>query len=331
MAFENVELFDRIAEDALEKYGWQDRDESKLIVLSENATYMVRNKQNGKKDGVLRISRPGYHTLNELNSEMKWLKQINDYTPLVVANPIRGLDGENIQQVRGKDGNNYFCVICEYLSGSAPDENNEAQMVRQFRYLGETTAYLHRQTEIWNGTSRLERMEWNYDTIIGEHAAWGRWNDFQDMTPEAEALLTEVSGIIKKRLERYGKTEDNYGLIHADLRLANLLLEEDQIKVIDFDDCGFGWHLHDLASALSFIEEKPIVPKLVNAWLDGYKKVLPFTDTDFEEIDTFIMMRRMQLTAWLASHRESGPVAELSRGWMDGTIELAERYVRLFG
>ena len=125
MAFENVELFDRIAEDALEKYGWQDRDESKLIVLSENATYMVRNKQNGK------------------------------------------------------DGNNYFCVICEYLSGSAPDENNEAQMVRQFRYLGETTAYLHRQTEIWNGTSRLERIEWNYDTIIGEHAAWGRWNDFR--------------------------------------------------------------------------------------------------------------------------------------------------------
>ena len=75
MAFENVELFDRIAEDALEKYGWQDRDESKLIVLSENATYMVRNKQNGKKDGVLRISRPGYHTLNELNSEMKWLSR----------------------------------------------------------------------------------------------------------------------------------------------------------------------------------------------------------------------------------------------------------------
>ena len=38
-----------------------------------------------------------------------------------------------------------------------------------------------------------------------------------------------------------------------------------------------------------------------------------------------------QLTAWLASHQESGPVAELSVGWMDGTMELAERYLRLFG
>lgn len=151
------------------------------------------------------------------------------------------------------------------------------------------------------------------------------------MTPKAQRMLEEVAVIIKKRLQRYGKTENNYGLIHADLRLANLLLEGDQIKVIDFDDCGFGWHLHDLASALSFMEEKPIVPKLVNAWLDGYRKVLPFTDTDFEEIDTFIMLRRLQLTAWLASHKESGLVAELSVGWMDGTIELAERYLRLFG
>lgn len=151
------------------------------------------------------------------------------------------------------------------------------------------------------------------------------------MIPKEEKLLAEAAGIIKKRLERYGKTENNYGLIHADLRLANLLMEGKQIKVIDFDDCGFGWHLHDLASALSFIENRPIVPSLVNAWLEGYKKVLPFTDTDFEEIDTFIMMRRLQLTAWLASHRESGPVEELSVGWMEDTVELAERYIRLFG
>lgn len=96
MAFENVDLFDAVANASLEKYGWKDRCEAKLIVLSENATYMVKNKETGEKEGVLRISRPGYHTLDELNSEMKWLRQINDYTPLLVANPIKGLDGKNI-------------------------------------------------------------------------------------------------------------------------------------------------------------------------------------------------------------------------------------------
>ena len=148
--------------------------------------------------------------------------------------------------------------------------------------------------------------------------AWGDWRAFPEMTPEAENILSEVSRIIKRRLERYGTNENNFGLIHADLRLANLLIEGDQIKVIDFDDCGFGWHLHDLASALSFIEDKPpIVPKLVNAWLAGYKKVLPFNDTDFEEIDTFIMMRRLQLTAWLciSSGIRSGSRIKC---WLDG-------------
>ena len=120
MAFENTELFDQIATDALKNYGWEDTDESKLIVLSENATYMVKNKETGEKDGVLRISRPGYHTLEELNSEMKWLNQINEYTPLIVANPIKGLNGEDIQVVKGNDGRNYYCVICEYLPGDPP-------------------------------------------------------------------------------------------------------------------------------------------------------------------------------------------------------------------
>ena len=105
-------------------------------------------------------------------------------------------------------------------------------------------------------------MVWTYDTIIGEHAAWGDWRAFPEMTTEAENILSEVSRIIKRRLERYGTNENNFGLIHADLRLANLLIEGDQIKVIDFDDCGFGWHLHDLASALVLLRTSQLFQSL---------------------------------------------------------------------
>lgn len=325
------DFFDKVAADALLKYSWDGDPCAKLIVLSENATYMVKNKETGENMGVLRVSRPGYHTLSELESEMSWLRQINDYTPLIVANPINGKDGKPIQQVTGDDGNIYFCVICDFLPGSEPDESNPAKMVKDFEMLGETTAYLHRQASIWNGTKTIDRMEWTYDNIIGDTAAWGRWQDFDGMTPEAEEFLEESCKIIKKRLKRYGRNQNNWGLIHADLRLANILVEGDTIKVIDFDDCGTGWYLHDLASSISFIEHKEIVPDLINSWLKGYKKVMPFTDTDFEEIDTFILMRRLQLMAWLASHKESGPVAELSVGFLEGTIGLAERYIRLFG
>ncbi len=331
MAFENKEIFNYVANAALEKYGLEKTDESKLITFSENATYLVQNKETAAKDGVLRVSRPGYHTLDEINSEMQWLNQINEYTPLIVANAQKGVNGELVQQVKDQDGKTYFCVMCAYLTGENPDENDESQLIEQFKYLGETTAYLHRQTTIWNGTKKLNRITWDYDTIIGKNAVWGDWRDFPGMSSKQEQLFMEVSKIIEERLKRYPKTDTNFGLIHADLRLANLLIDDGQIKVIDFDDCGFGYHLHDLAAALSFIEEKSYVPNLVNAWLEGYKKVLPFTDTDFEEIDTFIMMRRLQFTAWLASHQESDPAKQYTDGWLDGTVYLAERYKRLFG
>lgn len=329
MAFD-LDVFDKVAVLALEKYGWQDSDKVERIVLSENATYMIKNKTTGTKDGVLRISRPGYHSFDELNSEMKWLREINEYTPIIVANPIKGLNGEEVQEIEGPDKKTYYCVISEFLTGETPDEKNEEQMVKQFKNLGETTAYLHRQTGMWNSAKKLNRITWTFENMIGSKPIWGDWRDFPGITQKEKDYLEDIVQIIEQRLKRYGKNETNFGLIHADLRIANILIDGDQIKVIDFDDCGFGWHLHDMAAALSFIESKPIVPKLVNAWIEGYKKVLPFSDTDFKEIDTFLMMRRLQMTAWLGSHQQSGPAAEFSIGWMDGTMQLAQRYKKLF-
>ena len=250
-------LFDDVAKQALGRYEF-DGDEAKLLTFSENYTYLVRNPVTGSKDAVLRISRPGYHTLEELEGEMAWLRQINDYTPLVVANPLPAQDDSYIQSVTGPDGAGYQCVVCEFLSGEAPSEGDPKGMVSQFCQLGETTAYLHRQTEIWNGTRRLKRISWTHDTIIGEHAAWGPWQAFEGLAPQDTAQLERCCTTIQRRLERYGMSERTFGLIHADLRLANLLVENDQVKVIDFDDCGFGWHLHDLAGALSFIETSPL-------------------------------------------------------------------------
>ena len=119
-------------------------------------------------------------------------------------------------------------------------------------------------------------------------------------------------------------------MIHADLRLANLLIENGTVKVIDFDDCGFGWFLHDMASAVSFIEHKPITPSLIEAWISGYNKISVLRKEDIAEVDTFVMQRRLQLMAWLASHYESDPVKELSVGFADGTAALAEKYLSKF-
>ena len=42
---------------------------------------------------------------------------------------------------------------------------------------------------------------------------------------------------------------------------------------------------------------------------------------------TFIMLRRLQLTAWIASHAETPTAQEMGTAFTDGTLAIAERYL----
>lgn len=148
------------------------------------------------------------------------------------------------------------------------------------------------------------------------------------MDREARAVLSRLEAELRRRLARYGTGPDRYGLIHADLRLANLLVDDATgISVIDFDDCGFGWYLYDLGAALSFIEHHPDVPLMVDSWLRGYRSVLDLPKEDEDEVWTFILFRRLLLVAWIGTHTGVDIARELGAGYTAGTCELAERYL----
>jgi len=59
---------------------------------------------------------------------------------------------------------------------------------------------------------------------------------------------------------------------------------------------------YDFAAGISFMEDDPRVPALRAAWLEGYRAVRPLSAADEVEIDSFIMLRRMALLAWIGSH-----------------------------
>ena len=124
---------------------------------------------------------------------------------------------------------------------------------------------------------------------------------------------------------------ERFGLTHADIRLANLLIEGTHTKVIDFDDCGFSWYFYDLGTALSFIEHRPDVPALVDAWVKGYRRVAPLAAAEAAELPTFIMLRRLLLVAWIGSHAETDLAKSLGEPYTEGSCHLAEAYLSKFG
>jgi len=96
------------------------------------------------------------------------------------------------------------------------------------------------------------------------------------MGPSELEILGRLSDTLGTRLERYGKSKDRFGLVHADMRLANLLVADKDVTVIDFDDCGFSWFMYDLGSSVSFIEDHPFNSRydcILGRWLSKRRGV----------------------------------------------------------
>ena len=317
-----------LAEKALGHYDLPPGCSVELINLSENATYRV-DAPDGRR-WALRVHREGYHSKNAIASELAWLTALREDGAVITPVAVPGKDGEIIQLVpyellpRPR-----HVVMSEWETGDEPSEDVH-NLQEWFEILGETAARMHEHVRGWQKPDYFERLTWDFETSLGATPHWGSWRDGMGMTPETEALFADTVALIGRRLERFGKGPERFGLIHCDMRLANLLIDGDVTKVIDFDDCGFSWLLYDCATTVSFFEDKPEVPDLLAAWVRGYRRVRDLPPSDVLEIQTFVMLRRLLLVAWIGSHSETELAQEMGVSFTRDTLPLCKAYLSAF-
>ena len=315
-----------LANSALSLWDLQPGSTATLINLSENATYRV--DQPDAESVILRVHRENYHTENAIRCELDWMAALRDFG-VITPRTIAGLNGSVIQQTQLAELTSpRHLVMFELIPGSEPDETQD--LIQPFGQLGEITAQLHNQSQQYQRPTHFERLIWDYDHILGQQPNWGDWRKAPAMDQTARAVLQRQQDTIQQRLTAFGQGPERYSLIHADLRLANLLIDDTGIRVIDFDDCGMGWYLYDYATALSFIEDHPQVPELTTAWLEGYRRHRVLSSADEAELPTFLMLRRMALLAWIGSHSETDLAQEQGPEFTRVSCELAEDYLNRF-
>lgn len=319
-----------LATAALAHYDLPSNAGVEMINLSENATFRVDDPDSARR-WALRVHREGYHSEAAIASELAWLTALRRDGAAITPVPHAGRDGKLVQSVaHAAMARPRNVVLFDWEQGVEPSESDEA--IRQwFEVLGETTARMHRHVQSWTPPHYFTRLTWDFDTSIGDRPHWGRWRDGMGLDPERVALFQRTVDLIGRRLERFGKAPERFGLIHCDMRLANLLIDGDVAKVIDFDDCGFSWLLYDCATTVSFFEHNPEVPDLLAAWVDGYRKVADLPAEDEAEIPTFVMLRRLLLVAWIGSHAETELAQSMGVSYTEGTVGLCEDYLSKFG
>jgi Ser/Thr protein kinase RdoA (MazF antagonist) len=319
------ESIDRLARAALDRYELDAGATAELVNVSENWTYRVDDAP-GRPRAALRVHRPGYHTAAEIESELVWIDALREDGVVETAHTLPARDGSRVVRVELEGLEPRNVVLFEWLPGETP--STEHDLVPGFRTLGAVTARMHGHARGWRVPPGFERFSWDYETTLGERGHWGSWRAGLGLGTEELAQLEQLDATIRRRLERYGQGAPRFGLVHADTRLANLLVDGPTVRVIDFDDCGWSWFMYDFATSLTFIEDDPQVPELREAWVEGYRSAAPLAPADEAELDTFMLLRRLLIVAWIGSHHTFAPeAAELGAGFTAGTCVLAERYL----
>lgn len=321
---------DREAEGLVRLYDFSRDATVSLLSESENKVYLVRDPAR-PQDYVIRINsgRLAYHTPPMIASELRWLMALRRDTDIVVPEVLAATDGSLVQtfDAAGLDKPRHAAVY-SFLTGSEPPED---LLSPGFERLGEISARMHDHAKSWTPPADFSRCSWTPDAILDDRLNWGPWQTGSGVDGETLALLSQLDEAVRGRLAGLSHDREHFGLIHADLRLANLLVEGERTGIIDFDDCGFGWYLFDLAAALSFLEERPDAPELVACWLAGYRKVAEVPAAMEAEIPTFIMLRRLQLIGWVGYQRQRLDFArEIAPQFTIDSCRLAEDYLARF-
>lgn len=309
-----------LARRTLARYPAALQGELSLLCRSENATFLL---QAGGKRYALRLHRGNYHERVDIESELHWLDALRE-TGIIVPQAVPDKEGQTVQTLQLEDGSERHAVLFDWIEGDMPTTDVDP---RAFQQLGHITARLHQHSKTWQKPAGFQRIIWDHHTMVSPQSHWGDWRDAPNLRKEDRPVVEEAIARVGNDLLTFGKDPSNYGLIHADLRLTNLLLHKGETRVIDFDDCGMGWYLHDLAAAISFVEHHPRAAEWVDHWIKGYEQVAHISDSEMAMVPTLLIQRRIQLLAWAGSHAETEMAQSLGPQWADHSVRLCRRYL----
>jgi Ser/Thr protein kinase RdoA (MazF antagonist) len=281
-----------------------------LVSLAENVTFKVTERSGAAY--VLRLHRPGYHTLDELVSERAWIRGLAE-AGIDVPSGVPARDGHDYVPVTIEaTGEQRYAGLLRWTEGRLLShvlaETHDDKVVEDyFAQLGALTAAMHNQASAWRPPPGFTRHALDADGLMGDAPHWGPFWEHRSLSAGERRLLLDTRDRLHATLARLSRDPNTYSLIHADLHPGNILVDGDRLVVIDFDDAGFGWHPYDVAVVLTYWQGKPNSAAIERAFLDGYRAVRPIPDETLALVPMFRLIRWMASIGWFHQRPELEP------------------------
>ena len=236
---------------------------------------------------ALRLHRAGYQSPAAIRSELWWCAELAR-SGLPVPAALPALDGALL--VRLPDGRHASAIA--WMAGEAlgeaakPFNRPLPQVLDAYHALGQLLARVHRTTDALTLPDGFTRPSWDLDGLVGDTPLWGRFWEHPAATSDQRATLVRARDALRERLA------GDSGLIHADVLRENVLVNDRSVSLIDFDDSGFGFRLHDLGTALVQTFQHPEQPQIRAALMAGYGT------GDQDMVKAFTLARALSSVGW---------------------------------
>jgi len=300
-------------------------DQISLVSVSENIVFRA---DTGCGSYALRLHRPGYHSLEELNSEIALHDLVRSAgldTPLA----LQQKNGEYYAQIDmpGSDETRYV-GLCHWIDGIVLEDlieqsDSAEARIKAYRRLGRITATMHQHAACWSPPAGFKRHALDLDGFVGSRPFWGRFWEAGPATEEQRCELARARQSLRGFLASLDKSKEYFGVIHADLHPGNIMVAGDHVVVFDFDDAAFGWFLYDIATAVfdAWLYEDGF-DETFEALVSGYSELRAFTDDMRRLIPKFLMARLLAYVGWRDARPEYGE-PEFLPGLIDTTCARA--------
>jgi Ser/Thr protein kinase RdoA (MazF antagonist) len=312
----------RLAIHALESYPLVDPS-LRFVTHGENTTFMVdasfpvdgsRRATVEPRRFLLRVHRPRRHgrqidSVAAIQSELDWLQALRADTDLAVPEPQPTLDGSLVITVSSEGvAEPRCCSLLRWMDGRCHTASPRPVHLRR---LGGAMARLHNHADRWSPPAGFVRIRWDSETFFGDVMEYGGTNaaDVWDLLPtELRHMFDQVATIVGHRMDRLGTaSEETFGLIHADLHLDNALFAGGDVRLIDFDDCGFGYRMYDVAVALWELRHRSDYANFRDSLVAGYTEHRELPEEQLAHLDTFIAAREVAFGLWFVGTAQVNP------------------------
>jgi Ser/Thr protein kinase RdoA (MazF antagonist) len=268
---------------------------------------------------IFRIYRHGTRTQNEIEGEVNLLNYLHEMG-LIVTVPVqlggRNPTGTSILPINSPEGERY-AVLFRYIEGTPLQNVLKPQVAAA---LGGTVAQLHRTLD--KLTISYDRPVWNSDTLLRDPVRGLRSAGLLVQRARDLAYLHRITSVLRTKMADLPTTKPDYGLIHADLNLSNIIvLRDGRIGLIDFDFIGEGHRAYDL-SVFHFETRFRQLPEVITeSFLEGYNSIRPISEAESSLLPLFSAARSVWLMGQHATHVDEWGSLEFSERMIDQHLD----------